>query len=155
MRELHVGAAGHADRIDDPVRIILKLLLHRLRHGQHRGDAEAVAGMNAHRVDVFDKTDGDLVALRIADDLQLQLFPAERALFDQHLADQTGREAAGDDFTQFFDVVDDAAAGAAHRVGRAQHHRITQLRRDLLGLFDRIAGFGFLPSARRAGSWFP
>ena len=99
--------------------------------------------MDAHRVDVFDEADGDLVALLVADDFEFKLFPAEHALFDQHLADQRGGEAAGDHFTQLFDVVDDAAAGAAHGVGGAEDDRVAEFGGDLLGLFDRVARFGF------------
>ena len=142
MGELHVAAADHADLVDDPVGVILKLFLDRLRNGQHRRDAETVAGVDAHRVDVFDEADGDLVPLGVADHFQLQLLPSEGALFDQHLADQTGGEAAGDHFAQFFDVVDDAAAGAAHGVGRPEHHRVAEFGGDLLCLFDRVARFG-------------
>ena len=141
--ELDVGAARDADRVDDPVAVVLQLFLDLFRHGEHRGDAEAVAGVDSHRVDVFDEADGDLVALGVADDLELELLPAEDALFDKHLTDQTGGETAGDDFAQLFDVVDDAAAGAAHRVGRAEHHRVAEFGGDLLGLFDRVAGLGF------------
>ena len=98
--------------------------------------------MHAHRIDVLDEADGDLVAFRVTDDFELKLFPAERALFDQHLVDQRGSQPAGDHFAQLLDVVDDAAAGAAHRVGRAQDHRIAELVRDLFGLFDRVARLG-------------
>ena len=99
--------------------------------------------MDPHRVDVFDEADGDLVALFVADDFEFELLPAEDALFDQHLADQRGGEATGDHFTQLLDIVDDAAAGAAHGVGGAEDHRIAEFGGDLLRLFDRVARFGF------------
>ena len=142
MRELDVCAASHADCVDDAVAVVLQLLLDLLGDGQHRRHAEAVAGVDAHRVDVFDEADGDLIPFGVADDLELELFPAEDALLDQHLTDQAGGEAAGDDFAQLFDVVDDAAAGAAHGVRGTEHDRVAELQRDLLGLLDRVAGLG-------------
>ena len=95
--------------------------------------------MNPHRVDVLNEADRDLVSGRIADDFELKLLPAERTLLDQHLPDQTRRKSARNDFAQLLDVVDDAAAGTAHRVGRTQHHRVSEFVRDLLRLFDRVA----------------
>ena len=99
--------------------------------------------MDTDRIDVFNKADGDLLTFGIADDFQFQLFPAEDALLDKHLIDKTCRKSAGNDFAQFFNVVNDTAAGSAHRVGRAQNNGITQLRGDLFSFFDRVAGFGF------------
>ena len=46
--------------------------------------------MDAHRIHVFDETDGDQLVFGVADDLQLQLLPAEHRFFDQDLADEAG-----------------------------------------------------------------
>ena len=98
--------------------------------------------MDAHRVDVFDEADGDLPAVRVADDFELELFPAEDALLDQHLTDQARAQAAGADGAEFLDVVDDAAAGAAHGVRRTQDDRVAEFGRDLFRLFERVGRLG-------------
>ena len=42
-----------------------------------------VAGVNAHRIEVFDRADDDDVVLQVAHDLELELFPADDGFFDQ------------------------------------------------------------------------
>ena len=54
---------------------------------QGRGDGDAVAGMDAHRIDVFDGADDDGIVGPVADHLHLELFPAKQAFVDQHLCD--------------------------------------------------------------------
>jgi hypothetical protein len=46
--------------------------------------------MHAHGVDVLDEADGDHLVLGVADDLQLQLFPAQHRFLDEDLVDQAG-----------------------------------------------------------------
>ncbi len=96
--------------------------------------------MHAHGVDVLDEADRDHLVLRVADDLELELLPAENGLLDQDLADEAGGEAAGGDDPQLLDVVDQPAAGAAHRVGRADDDRVAEVGGDLLGLLDAVGG---------------
>ena len=136
MGELDVGAADDLDRLDDRVGILLQLLLQGRGDRQHRRGAVAVAGVDAHRIDVLDEADGDHLVVGIAHDLQLQLFPAQHRFLHQHLVDQAGGQAAGDDDPQFLQIFDQAAAGAAHRVGRADDDRIAELGGDLLGVFE-------------------
>jgi hypothetical protein len=66
--------------------------------------------MNAHRVDVLDGADDDAIVDAIADDLHLELFPAEHGFLDQHLGSRRCVQAALDDLQEFFPVVGDAAA---------------------------------------------
>ena len=99
--------------------------------------------MDAHGIHVFDEADGDLVALLVPDHFELQLFPADDALLDEDLPDEAGGQTPGDDLAELFHVVDDAAAGAAHGVGRTQDHGISQFRGDLFRLFHGVAGLGF------------
>ena len=143
VRELDVGAAGHADGVDDAVGVVLELFLDFLGDGEHGGHAEAVAGVDAHRVDVFDEADGDLLALFVADDFELELFPAEHALLDEDFVDQAGGETARHDLTEFFHVVHDAAAGAAHGVGGTEHDGIADAGGDGFAFLDGVGGSGF------------
>ena len=138
MRELHVGAADDADVLDDPVGLLLELFLQIFADSQHRGGAEGVAGVDADRVYVFNEADRDHVVVLVADDLQLQLLPAEDGFFDQDLMDQGGGKSAFADRLQFFFIIDEAAAGAAHGVGRTEDDRVAEVLRDLQGLLHGV-----------------
>ncbi len=121
--ELDVRAAYHLDGVHDVVGIFLQSLLQGFGDRHHRRGAVGVAGVHAHGVDVLDEADGDLLALGVADDLKLQLFPAGQAFLDQYLMHQAFVQAAVGDRLELFHVVDEAAAGAAHCVGRADDDR--------------------------------
>ena len=136
--ELDVGAADDLDGLDHVVRVLLQPRLELLADRQHGRRAERVAGVHAHGVDVLDEADGDLLVLRVADHLELELLPAHHRLLDEELADQARREAAIRHGAQLLDVVDEPAARAAHGVGRADDHRIAELGGDLLGLLHRV-----------------
>ena len=70
--------------------------------------------MDAHRIDILDRTDDDGIVRLVADDLHFILFPTEHRFFDQHFGGRRGIKAAGDDLEEFFLVIRNAAAGAAH-----------------------------------------
>ena len=70
-------AAGPNERLSD--------MLQFFRDSDHRSHAEAVAGMNAHWVNVFNKAYGNHISFCIADNFQLQLFPSKNGLFYQNL----------------------------------------------------------------------
>ena len=138
--ELDVGAADHLDGFHDPVGVLLQLRLQLRGDGEHGGGAVGVAGVHAHGVHVLDEADGDHLVLGVAHHLELQLFPAQHRFLDQHLADQAGGDAARRDRAQLLHVVDQAAAGAAHGVGRADDHRVAQLGGNGLGLLHAVGG---------------
>ena len=101
--------------------------------------AVGVARVDAHGVDVLDEADRDHLVLRVADDLDLELLPVEDRLLDEALVRERGVEAAGADRAQLLDVVAEAAAGAAHRVGGADDDREADLLlHEPLGLLDRV-----------------
>ena len=81
VRKLHVRSADDADIFHDLIGLILQPALHRRRNGEHRRGAEGIAGVDAHRIDIFDEADGNHIALCVADNLQLKLFPAENGFF--------------------------------------------------------------------------
>ena len=112
--------------------------------------------MHAHGVHVLDEADGDHLVLGVADDLQLQLLPAEHRFLDQDLADQAGGEAAAGDHAQLLDVVDQAAAGAAHGVGRAGSPPGSPARRRRFSASSTLIRPARCAACRcPAGSWFP
>ena len=69
--------------------------------------------MNPHWIDILDEAYGDHVAFAVADDFQLQLFPADDRFFYQNLMNQRSLQTACADGLQFFAVIDETAAGAA------------------------------------------
>ena len=97
--------------------------------------------MHAHGVDVLDKTDRYHLIFGIPHDLQFQLLPAQHGLFNQYLADKTGRKTATGHGAQFFHVIDEASPRTAHRISGADHHRVPQLRGYLLCSFNTFGNF--------------
>ena len=122
--ELDVGAAGvHPDLADDPDRGVPHDLVFLVgqRHGGRHGDA--VAGMDAHRIEVLDRADDHDVVLEVPHDLQLEFLPADDGLFDKNLADRAHRQAPVHMTFELFAVVGDVPAGAAHGERRADDGR--------------------------------
>ena len=137
--ELDVGAADDADLLDDAESVAAEALLELLVDREERRGAVGVARVDADGVDVLDEADRDHLVLRVADDLDLELLPVEDRLLDEALVRERGVEAAGADRAQLLDVVAEAAAGAAHRVGGADHDREADLLlHKPLGLLDRV-----------------
>ena len=94
--------------------------------------------MHAHRIKVLDRTDDDAVVLLVADNLHLELFPADQRFLDQQLMRRRSFQAALADFDELFLVVGDAAAGTAHGEGRADDHREAQPCLYLLRFFHAV-----------------
>src|SRR5581483_1236228 len=86
---------------------------------QRRRDGDRVARVDAHGVEVLDRADDDDVVLLVADDLELELLPADDRLLDEDLVDRRGAQALVADLVELLDVVRDAAARAAERERRA------------------------------------
>ena len=120
--ELHVRPAGfHAHFSDDGGRGISHPLIflvgQRLR-GSHR---DGVAGMHAHRVEVFNRADDHEVVAEVAHHFEFILFPAEHGLFDQRLVNRAQVQRRRNGFGKFFLVVGNRAAGTAESERRANH----------------------------------
>src|SRR3546814_4084249 len=77
-RELDVRPAGFdpdlAQHRDAGVAHDLIFLVGQRQRG---GDGDAVAGMHAHRIDIFDRADDAAIVLAVAHHLPLIFFPAE------------------------------------------------------------------------------
>ncbi len=123
-RELHVRSAGvDADLAQHRDRRVAHDLVFLVGQGLRRRNGDRVAGVHAHRVDVFDRADDDAVVLAVAHDLHLELFPAEQRFLDQQLVRRRAGEPALAHFDEFVLVVGDAAAGTAQRERRPDHRR--------------------------------
>ena len=150
MGELDVSAADHPDRLDNGMGLPLQLFLDGRSDGEHRGDAEGVAGMGPHGIDILNETDGDYLVLGIADHFQLQFFPAQTDSSTQDLPDPAGGNPPAGNSLQFFGIIDEAAAGPAKGISRADYHRAAQFRGDFFSLLPRCrrvcSGRSLIPS---------
>ena len=90
-RELDVRSAGiDADLAQAAQRGVAHHLIFAIGERLRGRDGDGIAGVHAHRIEVFDGADDDGVVGQIAHDLQLEFLPAQHAFFDQHLVH--GRE---------------------------------------------------------------
>ena len=122
----------------DRARRVAQALVLAVGQRHRRRDRDRVARVNAHRVDVLDRADDDEVVVPVADDLELELLPAEHALLDEHLVRRRLRERPGDLRVELGRVVRDAAAGAAERERRAEDGREPDVLDDRARLVDRV-----------------
>jgi hypothetical protein len=90
--------------------------------------------VHAHRIEVLDRADDDHVVRFVAHHLELELFPADHRLFDEHAVHGREIETAQDSAAQLLDVVGDAAARTAEGERRPDHQRVSDARRELLGI---------------------
>jgi hypothetical protein len=88
---------------------------------------DAVAGMDAHGVDVLDRADDDGVVGLVADHLHLEFLPAEQAFVDQDLTHRRGFQTGAADMLVILAVIGDAAAGSAQGEGGADDRRQADL----------------------------
>ena len=154
--ELNIRAPGiNADLAQDGDRGIAHQLVFLVGQGLCRRHRDRVAGVDTHRIEVFDRADDDAVVAMVANHFHLELFPADQALFDQQLAGGRGFEAALADGLEFFCVVGDATAGATERETRPDDRGKAEQPLDRPGLVERMrdarasraqpdAGHGFL-----------
>jgi len=83
--ELHVRTASvHADLAQAAQRAVAHHLIFAVGQGLRRSHRDGIAGMHAHRVEVLDRADDDGVVGQVAHHFELEFFPAQRALFDEH-----------------------------------------------------------------------
>ena len=130
---LRVAAAFDAELADNAKRCTAEHLVFMVRQRLRRRNDDGIARMDADRVEVFHVADGDAVVMAIAHDFVLDFLPAGNAALDEDLANHRVRQAFDDDFDEFFLVVRNTAAGAAHRVGRTNDDRIA----DFIGKSHR------------------
>ena len=135
---LHVALADHADVADDLDRQLAQLVVLGVRQRLRRGDDDALAGVDAQRVEVLHVADRDAVVVAVAHDLVLDLLPALERLFDEYL--RRVRERLVRQRVQLLVVVAEARSESAERIGRADNDRVAQFVRDALGLGHRRDG---------------
>ena len=98
------------------------------------GHHDALAGVDAQRVEILHVADGDAVVIAVAHHLVLNLLPAAQGLLDQHLRGE-GEGLAGDGLELLL-VFAESGAQAAQRVGGAQDDRVADLAGGGAGLLQ-------------------
>ena len=139
--ELDVRAAGlDADLPDHGERSVAHDLVFAVGERLDRCDGDRVAGVDAHRVDVFDRTDDHAVVGAVAHDLHFEFLPAEQRFLDQDFGDGGEVDPAEDDLLELLAVVGDAAALAAEGEGGADDQReiLAGVGGDLFGDDPRV-----------------
>ena len=91
LGKLYVAAAGKiAEGTHHGHGIVAHLLVGGVgqRHGRRYGDR--VTGVDAHRIEIFDRADNDHVVEVVAQQFQLEFLPAQHGFFHQHLVGGRG-----------------------------------------------------------------
>ncbi len=119
---------------DDPDGDLAEAVVFGVGQGLGRGDDDALARMDPHRVEVLHVADRDAVVGPVPDDLILDLFPALEVLLDEDLAG--GDECLGQGLAELPGIVGDAASFASQGVGDTGHHGVADRLRGPQSLFD-------------------
>ena len=110
------SAADDLHRFHNLICLFLKPFLTFFGDCQHGRRAEGIAGVYAQRIDILNKAHCNHVVIGVTNHLQLQLFPAQYRFLYENLSYKAGLEASGAYSLQFFFIVNQAAAGAAHGI---------------------------------------
>ena len=129
------SARFDADRPDNLQRGIPHDLVFLVRQRLCRGDGDAVAGVNTHRVKVFNRANDNHIILAVPHDFQLIFLPADNRFLDQYLAFWRQLESPVYELFVFFLIVGDIAAHPAKRIRRPDDRRKAHMLQNLLGLF--------------------
>ena len=136
--ELDVGAARlDPDGSNHRKRLVSQRLVGAVAERLLWRDRHAVAGVNAHRVDVLDRADDERVVVAIAHHLELELAPAEQRLLEQDLVDRARVEALRDALVELGPRPRDPATVPAEREGGPHDERQAELVDRAVGLRHR------------------
>jgi len=82
--ELDVRAARFdTHRANDLDRLVAHVLVFAVGQGLSGSDRDGIASVNAQWIEILDRANDDDVVFFVADDFELEFFPAEHAFFDQ------------------------------------------------------------------------
>ena len=138
-RELHVRTAGlDANRADRRDRLIAQALVLLVGERLLGSDAHTVAGVDAHRIEVLDRTDDHHVVGAVAHHLELELAPPEHRLLEQDLRDRRCAQATTNYVVEVIFVADHAPSLAPERERRPDDQRKADLRHGRAGVLDRV-----------------
>ncbi len=96
------------------------------------------AGMDTQRVEVLHRHHGEAVVVTVADHLKLNLLPPFQALLNQYLAGEGEGTLAK--LHELLLIGTDAGTLSSQRIGRAYHHRETDLTGSFQGMVKALHG---------------
>ena len=109
--KLNVRAPGlHPNGADDADRGVSHALILFIRQRLRRCYGDAIAGMHAHGIDVFNRADDHHIIRQVPHDFQFVLFPTENRLFQEHFMPWTRRQAPVHKPFELLNVVGNIAA---------------------------------------------
>ena len=140
--KLNVAAAGlHTHRPHHQPGLVPQALVLFVGQGLRRGDGDAVAGVNAHGVEIFDGADNDEIVGAVAHHLQLILFPADQRLFDQDGMHRAFLQPPGHLFVELLRRKDGACAAATQgKTGANEDGEVPDHGRENLACFFERMG---------------
>ncbi|MBA7711725.1 hypothetical protein ES703_120691 [subsurface metagenome] len=89
MSKLDICPSYYSNGIDYSVRKLLHSVLQASGNGKHRSNTKTITRVYTHRVNIFNKTNGNFLILLIPYNFQLKLFPSQNRLFHQDLMNET------------------------------------------------------------------
>ena len=140
--ELDVASAFDLEGADEFQGAVPEHLVFFVGEGEGGGHDHRVARVDAHRVDVLHRADGDGGVIGVAHHLELDLLVALDALFHKHFADWGEGEGVPHHVAELLLVVGETAARATQGEGRTQDHRIADALRRGHGFLDAVGDFG-------------
>ncbi|CAB4344254.1 unannotated protein [freshwater metagenome] len=103
-----------------------------------RSDGDRIAGVHAHRVDIFDGANNHAVVGVITHDFEFVFFPTSDRGFDQDLGDRARLEAVGGDLFELFHRRCNAGSASAQDVGRTNNRWESDSSDHRHGLFEVV-----------------
>ncbi len=93
--------------------------------------------MDAHRIEILDGADHNVISTVVTQYFQLKFLPPEDAFFDQYFVYWAGMEGVGKGFVKVFRFVDKGPTGTTHGVRRTENQRKTNVLSDFFSLKER------------------
>ena len=138
-RKLYVAAAGVDPNLpQNRNRCITHQLVFLIGQRLGRRNGDRVPGVDAHRVQIFNRADDNAVVSSVANDLHFELFPANQAFFDQELAGGREIKTAAANLEKLFKVISYTTARATERKTRPDDGWITQRLLNRLRLLEAM-----------------
>ena len=98
--------------------------------------------MDAHGIEILDRTNDDAVVVLVSNDLHLKLFPTNKRFIDKQLIGWRQFETALTNGLELHTVVSNTTAGATHGKGRANDAGKTDLFENTKRFLQRMSNLG-------------
>ena len=142
QRKLDVAAAFDFQRTDNFQRTVPKHLIFPVGQGLGRAHHNGVAGVDAHRIQIFHITNGDGGIIAVPHHFVFDFLVATDALFNEYLMDRGKLQAVAQKGQQLLFIVGKPAAGSAQSKRRTQHHGISNFPSDFYAFLYGVGDVG-------------